>query len=153
MAGVVFWFEDNDRDTFSGRQLDLDAWRHALKAGGIDKARCFNISKFDPVIIGDDDYTIAGTSKKDYIDWVDQHKYENLLFVGSQNECPESAVTLKNVDHNQVDWYIFGRSNGILKTGHEKNFMYLPTKNNLALHSLHIASAVMLDRWSAIGVK
>ena len=40
MAGIVFWFENNDRDVFSGRQVDLDAWRYAIKAGGLDKARC-----------------------------------------------------------------------------------------------------------------
>ena len=43
MAGVVFFFEQNDVDVWSGRPVDLDAWALAcLAAGDIDRVVVVN---------------------------------------------------------------------------------------------------------------
>lgn len=151
MAGIVFWFENNDRDVFSGRKVDLDAWRYAVKAGGIEKARCFNATELEVKFDKDFDFEVAGKDNIDFLDWVDSHKEENLVFFDTEWSCPESAIPISDLDHSTVDWYIFGAANGfhsdILR---DHNFVYLPINGMGALHSVHIASAVLLRRWETI---
>lgn len=148
MAGIVFWFEDNDRDVFSGRRVDLDAWRYAVKAGGIEKVRCFNSTELEVSFDLGFDFEIAGRDDTDYLEWVDQHRDENLVFFDTEWSCPDFAIPFAEVNHKDVDWYIFGRAAGLPGVPDDRFiYTYLPINGSAALHSLHIASAVLLRRW------
>lgn len=159
MAGMLFWFEETD--VFSGRQVHIDAWRYAAVAGQIDTIRCIN--KTDQKIhMGNMDFKIVGETDEDFIMWCNNHLHQNLVFVETKNSCPESAIPLKDVKHEHVDWYIFGAGCGYPRVYDEesetfksyvldKQCVYLPTFRGAQLHPLHIGSCVMLRRYEEIG--
>lgn len=146
MAGIAFWFEDNDTDVFSGRTVDLDAWRYAIKAGGITKARCFNSSSLDLFFDAGFDFEVIGSSGEDFNTWINNHSSERLIGFETQWSCPINGQCFSTLDHSTVDWYIFGPSFGI-DNNLPIEYIYLPQNGIAALHSVHIASAVMLRRW------
>ena len=150
MAGIVFWFELNDTDVFSGRPVDLDAWRYAIKAGGIDKAVCFNESELELFFDAGFDFTIGGGSVEEYELWIGNHKDLNLVFIETERSCPPGAISISSLDHNNVDYYIFGRSNGVPRNNLGKQYVFLPQNGVAYLHSVHIASAVLLRRWEEL---
>lgn len=152
MSGVVFFFENNDRDVFSGRTVDLDAWRYAIKAGGIDKAVCVNLSGADLFFDAAFDFTEIN-SVVDYKSWLNDRINENIVFLETEWSIPDNKtkLSLRELDHSSIDWYVFGSAAGHSFTL-DKSFVYLPQDGIGALHSVHIASAVLLRRWEELGV-
>jgi hypothetical protein len=142
MAGILFYFQDCYTDVFSGTRDHLDAWRYAVKAGGIDKIRCINTSGMDASIgFGDMDFEFVDE------DWIKDQT--NIAILDTEWTCPSGAIPLSELDHSEVDWYVFGAAHGhSIKSG---QFVYLPMNGRAALHSLHIASAVLLRRWEEVG--
>jgi hypothetical protein len=153
MAGVVFWFETNDKDVWSGRPIDLDAWRYAIKAGGIDKARCINELGWPLTFDIDFDFEILGNYSSDFLTWLAQPERinENIVLFDTEWTCPEGSIPLSELNHQEVDWYVFGASSGIpTDLPIECQHVYLPQNGTASLHSVHIASAVMLRRWESV---
>ena len=152
MAGIVFWFENSDRDKFSGRQVDLDAWRYAIGAGCISETVCFNKSDYNPVLnAGYSTFKIIDGDRTKFTEWVVEHKDQNLLFIETEWSCPSNAINLGSVNHATIDWYIFGPSNGIPTECQEfGQWCYLPVKDRFALHPVHIASCVLTRRYEEL---
>lgn len=146
-AGIVFWFQGDDKDVFSSRPIDLDAWRYAIKAGGCNKARCINETdeklKFDSCF----DFNIIGSNQQDLVVWLEDK--ENVIFFQCEWSCSEDAIPFSEVDHTKVDWYVFGSASGVPKNLNGQ-YVYMPQAGMGAMHSVHAASAVMLRRWEEL---
>lgn len=140
MAGIVFFFEENDIDIFSGRRLDLAAWNYAIKAAGdVDKVIIINktaqkISSFDSSL-----KLFEVVSDMPVLDGIITH------VVCPWDDC-DNKIGLWNFDHN-TDWYVFGPGAGWRKYGGLKNGITVPMAGRGALHAVHIASTVMLHRF------
>jgi hypothetical protein len=150
MAGIVFWFENFDKDVFSSRHpVDLDAWRYAAKAGDIHNMHCINTSS----TFSDSQLQLGGTGtntfSETFEDWYATHSTENIVILETQWTAPPGSIALKDLDHSNVDWYVFGSSSGA-PIGLPHQYVYLPQNGVAALHSAHIASAVMLRRFEAL---
>lgn len=143
MAGILFYFQDYDTDVFSGTRDDLDAWRYAVKAGGIDKIRCINESDLD-VSLGFTDMDFKVVDE----DWIKSQS--NVVVFDTEWTCPNSAIPLSRLDHSKVEWYVFGSADLGAPEVDGAQYVYLPQYGKGALHSLHIASAVLLRRWENI---
>ncbi len=145
MAGVIFYFEENDIDVFSGRELDISAWNYAIKtAGDITKVIIINktnqtLTSFDSDL---EQFTVVSS--------------ENDLNIPAQDvvvqvACPwnpteNERVSLWNFDHN-VDWYYFGPANGWTNLEDSDKVVYIPQNGQGAMHAVHIVSALMLHRY------
>ena len=150
MAGIVFWFESFDKDVFSSRPtIDLDAWRYAAKAGGVDSMRCLNTS-FVTLEGGIPDFAIIGASVEDFTNWMNENATANTVIFDTEWSLPDAGTSLKDIDHSTVDWYVFGSADGISHDFSQCQYAYLPQCGMGALHSVHIASAVMLRRWESL---
>jgi hypothetical protein len=140
MAGICFFFENNDVDVWSGRNSDLDAWNYACKvAGDIDKAIIINQSSMDLKTFDENmDVKIVSSLKE-----------ANIEGHITQLVCPwntAETTSLWDYDHN-TDWYIFGPAEGW-----EQDFfgtqVCVPQHSKGGLHSVHVATTVMLHRYS-----
>ena len=107
MAGILFWYQEYDTDVFSGRPIDLDAWRYAIKAGGIDTVKCINETE-DEICIGDADmdFEIVGNNFNDFENWLNNHS--NVALFDTEWTCPEGAIPLSDLNHSEIEWYVFG---------------------------------------------
>jgi len=139
MAGVVFFFEEQDVDVFSGRQLALSAWNYAIKAAGdIDKVIVVNrttqkIGSFDSSLsftVVDELPVLAG----------------RLAYIVCPWDNVKTKTPLWDFDH-EVDWYIFGPAAGWRKYPPLLEGITVPMAGKGALHAVHIASTVMLHRF------
>jgi hypothetical protein len=150
MAGVLFYFQNNDIDVFSGRNpIDLDAWRYACKASNIESVRCINETNMSILFDTDVDFKIVNSLES----WLDTIIGQTIVLFEPQWSCPADAVSFKQLDHSIIDWYVFGAANGFnipQLESYELTYCYLPQNGSGALHSIHIASAVLLNRWSAL---
>lgn len=143
MTGVLFFFEENDIDIFSGRRIDLSAWNYAIKsAGDIDSVIIVNrTSRLLPVIDSNINTEVV-------------ESIPNLVGTKTYIVCPHDQAQIKtslwDFDH-KTDWYIFGPAAGWKKEKLEiENGVFIPTALNDGLHALHIATSVMLHRFRVI---
>lgn len=140
MAGIVFFFEDNNIDVWSGRNLDLDAWNYSCKIGGIDKAIIvntteLNINKFDA------NMDIQIVSELPLLSGV-----TTQFVVPSENINSES---LWDFNH-QTDWYILGPANGWAGNHFADRFVHIPQESVAAHHSIFIGSVIAFHRTHVI---
>lgn len=143
MAGIVFHFEPTQVDVFSGRDVILDAWNYAIKAAGditecviVDTtgvARQFDSDLPTTIVTGLASWTPPGSVAVVEVPWADA-----------------PGVSLWDFDH-QTDWYVFGPSSGWADTSWADQVVHIPQAGQGALHSVHIASVVMLHRYGVIG--
>jgi len=138
MAGIIFFYENNYTDVFSGIDAILPEWNNICKIGQINKAIIVNktqqnIVSFDASM----DIQIVSELPSD-------------LTNVTQFVCPWEAdynyVTLQQFDHD-VDWYVFGPASGWKGQDLGGKYVTLPQEGRGALHSLHVASTVMFDRF------
>jgi hypothetical protein len=145
MPGIVFHFEPNATDVFSGRQQDLDAWIYAMKIpGDIDKAIVINTTGMD----------IRGLDRA--LQWTVLEQMPDLpgkaVWIGLPTNF-NVTKPLWNFDHI-IDWYVFGPAAGWGETVRDKFGVCVPQNDfNIALHGLHIAPTVMFDRFAKVGWK
>lgn len=139
-VGVCFYFEDNDVDVWSGRSIDLDAWNYAIKAAGDIK---------DVVIINrtnenlrtlDASLKFRQVATRPILDG-------RVTHVIRPWDDAEDKVDLWSFDH-QTDWYLFGPASGWQRK--VSKGVYIPQSGRGALHSVHVATAVMLHRYKVM---
>ena len=140
MAGIVFYFEDNDIDVFSGRIIDLSAWNYAAKIGDVDKL----------LIVNRTNQSLASPNKElDFTVCDTLPELENAVTI----VCPwenENAICLWDYSHS-ADWYIFGPASGWRGKFPTESLLTIPQNGMGAAHSLHVASCVMYHRYYALG--
>lgn len=158
-VGLVFHFEDNSHDVFSGRQDDLDAYRYACKAFGITSM----------VMV---DYCSGGTNVSMQDQEISFEKYCNLaafeaahpndtfVYLECAWTCLENGVTPGKLhvdfvhpdDANTTVWYILGPSQGFIPAPNDgKTWLSVPQEGMGAMHASHVAGIVLYDRHSGCG--
>lgn len=137
-AGICFFFEKNDIDVYSGRNIDLDAWNYACKIANISKAMIINrtdidIKPFDAnmeitIQTGLDPKSLKGHTTQLVTPW-------------------ETADTtdLWDFDH-KTDWYVFGPASGWDQYFGD-TLLSIPQHGKGALHAVHVATTVMFHRY------
>jgi len=135
MAGICFYFEDNDSDVYSGRDIDLDAWNYACKAAG-DIDRMIVVNRTDNVLTTPD-------SDMRFEVVTELPDLPNAVRVCTPWKGGEPLWTF---DH-EVDWYVFGPSEGWPDVS---KGVHIPLAGKAALHAVHAATVVLTHRY---GVK
>lgn len=144
MAGICFFFESNDVDVWSGREIDLDAWAYAV----------LNAKDIDRVIV------VNRTSNR-VRRFLDNFQVTSALPVLEGRVvhviCPwddaDQKTSLWSFDH-QTDWYVFGPASGWLSLGLPiEQGVYVPggAPGRIALHATHAASIVLAHRYHVLG--
>lgn len=139
MVGLCFFFEPNDVDVWSGREIDLDAWNYAAKAAG-DIDRVIVINRSGAKLRFDSDISFETTEAFPQLEG-------RIAFFHAPSETSSSGISLWTFDH-AVDWYAFGPAAGwTRKTGIE---VFVPTANGIPFHAIHAASIVMAHRYRVV---
>jgi hypothetical protein len=142
-TGIVFYFENFDKDVWSGRKLDLDAWNYGCKVAGIKKAIIVNKSHMD----------VRAFDRSMDIQVVDElPKLEGHVtqLVCPWEDTPSEKVELWDFDH-ETDWYVFGPASGWVKNHFGDSFVTIPQNGRGAHHSVFIANTVMYHRFRIKG--
>jgi len=143
MAGIIFFYENNYIDVFSGVNAVLPEWNNICKVGQIDKAIIVNKTQQDIVPFDASmDIQIVSELPSDLT---------NVVQLVCPWETNFNYVTLQDFDHD-VDWYFFGPAAGWKSTDIGGKYVTVPQAGRGALHSLHIASAIMFDRFYKLNV-
>lgn len=138
MAGIAFYFEDYDRDVYSGRRIDFDAWRYAaLAAGDID--RMLVVNRTEEALPNP-----GGNIKLTEVDELPE--LDNAVYMATPWDTESEA--LWHFDHD-VDWYVFGPAAGWAGQVPGRA-VHIPQNGLAAFHSIHIASVVMMDRYRRV---
>jgi hypothetical protein len=138
MAGVVFYFESFDKDMWSGRPVDLDAWNYNCKIAGIDRAIIVN-KTFTNIQSFDRGMDIQVVSE---IPELSGHKTQ---LVCPWENTPSDKVELWDFDH-ETDWYIFGPANGWTGNYFADSLVTVPQDGVGAHHAVFVATTVMYHR-------
>lgn len=146
-AGICFYFEDHDVDVWSGH--DLDAWNYAAQAAGdIDRMAVINLTDQDlKTPNADMEFMVYEELDAPFRVRVDTPLNPICVQVCVPWQAPEGAVPLWDYDH-KADWYLFGPARGWQAL--DGPCVYVPQAGRGALHAVHIASVVMLHRYSVI---
>lgn len=132
MAGLCFYFEPEDIDVWSGK--NLDAWNYAAKvAGDIDKMIVVNKTSQD---IPSPDKSIDFKVVSDLPD-LDRACYLTPPW--------HDGISMWEFDHD-ADWYVFGPASG-WRSRPGDNMVVIPQAGQGAVHSVHAATAVMFHRY------
>lgn len=135
--GVCLHFEDYDRDVWSGRSIDLDAWRYALKAFGGDRMAVINLTG-DKIAMNDE--SVAYEEHSSLASFLAAHQGETMVFVEL------GGSDLAAFEHPADCWYVFGGTTVSLPRADVE----IPT-GGLALHPVHCWQMVAWDRFSKGG--
>jgi len=143
MAGICFYFENNDADVWSGRSIDLDAWNYSSKLSpDIDKVVIVNktgqnLNHFDTsidVLIVDELPTLEGNLTQLVCPW---------------EETPLPKTNLWDFSHN-TDWYVYGPASGWGGNYFSNSYLTIPQNSLAACHSIHISTTVMSHRYKTL---
>lgn len=143
MAGIVFYFEHNDIDVYSGRGVDLTAWNNLCKSANIKKAIIINRTE-ENIVSFDFDMDIKVVTELPELEGV------KAQLVCPWDTTPEDKISLWDFDH-KVDWYLFGPASGWTKFFSEK-YVTVPQFGVAAAHALHVASTIMYHRHKIINI-
>jgi hypothetical protein len=140
MAGLCFFYEEPDRDLWSGRRLHLDAWNYAAKVAG-DITKMIVVNRTAQEILTPD-------AELELFQVVSElPALDNAIRCVGPGEIGEGSILLWDFDHN-VDWYVFGPASG---WGTPMVGLHVPQANIGACHSIHVATAIMFHRYHVKG--
>ena len=139
-AGLVFYFEDNDVDVWSGRKIDLDAWNYNCKIGGINKV----------IIINKTSEVLQPFDGRIDISFVNEIPVLSGTVAQLVTPTEISGTTsLWDFDH-QVDWYIIGPASGWGGNHFGDVLLTIPESSLIHHHSVFIGATIMFHRDSII---
>ena len=136
MVGLVFYFEDNDIDVWSGKDFDLDAWNYNCKISGINKVIIINkttqiLRPFDVSM----DIEIVS---------------ELPLLTGHTTQLVTNTDNCIKTDlwgfNHQTDWYIIGPAAGWGGEFFGDTLLTIPQIGSGDHHSVFIGATVMFHR-------
>jgi len=141
MVGLVFHYEDEGVDVFSGCIRSLDPWNYACKVGGgFDRVRVVNKTE---QVLTPFDVNMDFAFVEDY----DELNLDGVVAQFTTPWSPGTHVPLSSLDHALVDWYVFGPASG---WNAPVNGVYLPQAGTGACHATHVFSATMFDRYGRL---
>lgn len=129
--GLCFHFENNERDMWSGRAIDLDLWRVPAKAQGI--------AKF--AIIDESDCRYRWTDSEVTLEEYDSLEDFEKAHVGDQLVYVERRKTVSGLPNHydvrhypfnfdEMTWFIVGPASGLRPAdSDERTWVYLPQIN------------------------
>lgn len=134
MAGIAFFFEDENIDVYSGHLIDLGVWNLAAKlAGDITKLLVVNHTQLQLVMPDADiNFTVV----------TELPELENAAFM-----TPDRGIPLWDIDHSKVDWYVFGPAGGW--DNKERDYINIPQNGMAHCHSAHVVQTVMFHRYAS----
>jgi len=144
MTGICFFFENEDVDVWSGK--DLDAWNYACKVAG-DITDVIVINKTSQTLLPMDaamNFTVVSTLEE-----------AQALMSGEivYMACPWDNTILSSLTGyaHTANWYVLGPAAGwgsySIPSG-----MYVPQAGLAAVHSVHLATVLMFHRFWALNV-
>lgn len=137
MTGVAFYFEPNDTDVYSGRAIDLDAWYLASQIPT-------DITKM--LVVNRTDAKIAMPSISIQLTIVDElPELENAVYLD-----PNKGTSLWDLEHSDIDWYVFGPANGWGPEDPNRTYVHIPHTKNIHCHSQHVMTTVMFHRYGSM---
>jgi hypothetical protein len=143
MAGIVFYFENYDKDVWSGRKIDLDEWNYSCKVANINKAIIVNKSMYDVLSFDKDmDIEIVGELPS-------LSGHVTQLVTPHELKEGETAVSLWDFDH-QTDWYFIGPSDGWVGNHFGDTLVTIPQHGIGYHHSVFIGSTVLFHRYGVL---
>jgi hypothetical protein len=143
MAGVLFHFEPEHIDVFSGNDVSLDAWNYAIKAAG-DITKVMIIDSSGKAKHFDSDL------KTTILTSIDQFIPDGHVTCLETPWTRRPTTSLWDFDH-KTEWYAFGPSSGWRGQLKGDAWVSVPQAGTGALHAPHIASVVMMHRYHVIG--
>jgi hypothetical protein len=137
MAGVVFYFEHNDIDVYSGRAIDLDAWYLASQISpDIDKM----------LVVNRTDTRIAMPQTNISLEVVRElPELEGAVYLD-----PTKGESLWGLEHSSVNWYVFGPAGGWGREDPNKRYINIPHSPGVHCHSQHVMTTVMFHRYGSM---
>lgn len=150
--GICFYFEDNNIDVYSGRLIDLDAWRYACKAFGVYTMRVINKTR-QLLAMHDMEMDFKEYSSEE--EFLADSINDKLIYV----ECPlllnnvvkyeELPVFQHPVEGDGYIFYCFGPADGFRpKSQDDKIWITIPMTNlSMVMHSVHAVICVLYDRY------
>ena len=141
MTGVCFFFENEDIDVWSGK--NLDAWHYAIYAAK-DINEILVINRTEQILQNpNQDKYIFNTTKE-----IPELNGNIVGITVPWRQEILNSFSLWNFNHQNIDWYCFGSAAGELPKYNIE--VFIPQNGKGALHSVHIASAVMLHRYGVL---
>ena len=136
---LAFFFEDSDKDIYSGRLIDLDAYRYACKAFGVNHMAVINLST-EEISMNDDGILLEQYSS--FEEFKNSHKDSKMLLTEVPWACPAGAYIL-NKELPEFDWIVIGPSTGWIPHPQDVEWLLVPQNGKGALHSQHIATLIL----------
>jgi len=142
-VGIVFFFEENDVDVWSGRNVDLDAWNYNCKIADIKKAIIVNKTEQD-IQTFDVDMDIQIVTSLPLLTG------HTTQIVCPWENTPTQKTNLWEFDHN-TDWYVFGPSSGWANNYFGDSYLTIPQNGLGAHHSVFVATSIMFHKYNIKG--
>lgn len=133
MVGAAFFFEANDVDVYSGRQIDLDAWYLATRL--TDDVRSI-------LVVNRTDVALSTPN----VDYDFQVVQELPVLPGALYLDPVRGPPLSTIDHSAVEWYVFGPASGW--DAEDRNYAHVPQAGTGHCHSQHVMTHIMYERYA-----
>lgn len=143
MAGLCFYYEDNDIDVYSGRPCDLDAWNYALQAGGPDMRQMMVLNRTNQMLHTPNakvSFEVRSETEGELVELSGKVAY---FVPPSDGRATEDLWDF----HHEVDWYFFGPAQRFyFEPKSQDSVVAIPIP--VQLHALHVASIVMAHRYA-----
>lgn len=136
---LAFFLEDWDRDVYSGRQIDLDAYRYACKAFRVKEMAVINPEGIEYEF---NDQDMKLTEFISFEDFVAAHKDEKIVLLETPWSAPASSRSLGK-GGAEADWFVIGPSSGWIPQPPGFDWLIVPQDGRGGLHGQHIATLLL----------
>ena len=148
MTGIAFYFEDNDKDVWSGRPIDLDQWMRLTLQYGYDKIAVIDLSSDQSASFnGNVSVPIEMyTSAEEFMALHGDDKF--TVFECPWNESQREKISLWDYhESDERDWHFFGPAGGwgvtdLDSQSRDVELVTVPQANADPGHSIFVATTV-----------
>lgn len=138
---LAFFLEENDRDVYSGRPIDFDAYRYSCKAFGVPEMAVINSDKIEYSF---QDKSIKLTEYSSFEDFCENNKNQKIILLEAPWSAPAGCLTLgKHEVSEDIDWFVVGPSTGWYPHPEGFEWLSIPQDGKGALHGQHIATLLL----------
>lgn len=150
--GLCFHFETTDRDLWSGRKIDLDAWQTMCVAFDVKKVVCIDLAGWAHIDWpqGGPDLKIV-KSLEEFEEYAGEDSLERRIYVETpwtvpkENSPPITPYRSINLTTDDIYWLIIGPSAGIKPSSNRKHYYTVPQEGGKngkgpSLYPVHMAS-------------
>ena len=137
---LAIHLDEWDRDVYSGRQIDLDAYRYACKAFGVSEIAVINSGKIEYEM---NDESMKLEEFDSFEDFRLAHQDESITIVEVPWAAPADAVGLHKENVPRTDWYVIGPARGWKCQPQGCKWISIKQNGKGALHGQHIATLLL----------